>query len=172
MNFFKRLFGKKDAAPKEPLIFILLLSAPKALERDDLEGLARKAWLADFGPNNDRADFVYSGTPDSGFVLSPHGNAFIVFPLLRGVRMLTPPAQFPSTAAATAWASHTADVSIGIVHRWDKDEAKLRRYLTRLTAELIDGDCLALLHPASGRLVPADSTLAQQLRENPAQYFS
>src|SRR5690242_20612294 len=50
MNFFKRLFGKKADAPQESLIFILLLSAPKIFERDALEALARKAWLADFGP--------------------------------------------------------------------------------------------------------------------------
>lgn len=169
MNFFYRLFRKKD--DKAHFILVLLLRAPYLLDRSTLESAARTAWLDKFGANEDGSDFVCSGTSDSGFVLSPHGNAFLLLPTLRGVRKLGVPQNLADPGCSDAWAAYAADVSVGLVYSCETDRNRLRVYMATLTAELIDQNCLALVHPESGRIFAAHPGLSQELRERPAQFM-
>src|SRR5262245_11687946 len=165
LRVLKRLFGKADDDTVRQLILILLLDTPMKLDAQTMEVAARKAWVEAFGANDDGSPFVFSGTADSGFVLSPHGNAVLVFPTLRGVRNLDAPRN-ASSACAAAWAKYSADVSVGLAHAFETRTAALQKYIALLTAELIDTSCLALLHLASGRMYAADKELRQQLRDD------
>jgi hypothetical protein len=167
MNILQRLFGRKQA---EPDVLLILLSAPFRIECESLEAAAQRAWTPRFGANDDGNDFVVSGTPDSGFVLSPYGNAFIVFPTVRGIRNVATPRNLTEPGCSEAWTNYVADVSIGLVHNYENSVEKMRAYIATLTAELIDEKCLGLLQIANERVHVAKD-LAQQLRTNPRAFF-
>jgi hypothetical protein len=156
---------------KENFVLIILRKSPAKLDNAILETAAKRAWEKKFGLNKNNAGYVESGVPGVMSVLHAHGNAFMVLAGDRASRKLQPPTRCFPDAAKELWDQFTHDVSVSLVHDYDRDTARLGLYVARLTAALCDKSCLAIYHPTSQRLWQLDTALVQQLAKDPSSFF-
>lgn len=150
---------------------MVLRSAPADLRVETIEAAAQTAWSAKFGPNGDGSNYVERGLPGFTYVLQAHGNAFTIFGSKKGGRTWDPPLTFAPESAAALWGEYTHDLSVGVAHNYDTDQARLGGFVARLTAALCDDHSIAIFHPATRRFWMLDRSTVDQLVGNPDEFF-
>lgn len=171
-NWLKSLFGQRDADEREddgkPLIsLVLLLREPRYLDDDLLRQMVNKAWDIDLdGDDPDATDFVIGESP--AFIIQYKGRNFLVnnfaMPYVENVEEVAE--SINELRRRKAFAEHTAWLSVDLLGdaKGPEDLAKAYRRIGKLVAALADGDCLAILSPATNELIPYDAELDEKLR--------
>jgi hypothetical protein len=164
--------GSVDESAAREYLLVILRRSPAILTADILEAAARRVWENRFGLNTDGAAYVCSGSTGVGFVLEAHGNAFLVFQSDRNTRTLDAPREIHPPTAAHLWSEYSDDVSVGVVHNFDTEPAKLQAYVGSLAAALCDESTFGVFHLRSGQLWRLDRDLIETLAAEPAAFFS
>ena len=161
-----------NPSAKDRLVLIILRTTPATLDGKLIEAAASRAWEKKFGKNALRAPFLERGVPGIMCVLQAYGNAFMVLAGERKDRKLLPPERCFPDDAKSLWQRYTHDLSVSLVHDFEKDETRLGMYLGRLTASLCTKGAVAIYHPPTRRLWKLDQKLVEQLARKPATLFT
>jgi len=138
---------------KEPLSIVLLLRKPHLFTEDEMRLAAQRAYHTSFAGTDGSINCVAKAGIDPLLIAGPHLLKLFHYPHpyiddpSHNVKWL------PQAIQRKAWCEHTACVGVDYFNE-DVDLELAYSVLTKLAAEMLDGNCTAIYMPRDNRLIP------------------
>lgn len=174
--------GAEDSPSKPFISFVLLLAAPRQLTAAPLSKACSRAWGGGF-PTGDAGEDKPSAAPT--FVVGDSPLFFVKslealymvhnFPTPYDEDAGKTAESIPDLRVREAFRNHRAWLAVDLMTPFDPTRSQESHYpaIARLIAELAGDDCLAIVHPESGRINAWDDSLKAGLRgPAPLQEFA
>jgi hypothetical protein len=169
MNFttiFRRLVPLRwqRTTKGEPLSIVLLLRKPHYFEAEELRLAAERAWRTSFAGNEGSMHCVAQSGKATLLKAGPHLLSFLHS---RKPYFDNPKENIdwlPQLSQRQAWTEHSAWVAVDYLNR-DVDVELGYCVLSKLAAEILDGNCTGIYIPREGKLVPNDDSLYVELQK-------
>jgi hypothetical protein len=159
-RFIGPKFKRDD--PEMPICMVLLLRQPHTFSKEELTLAAEKAWERPFDNGDDSKFFVTQSGP---IAFMKVGKFMLHFPVQRRPYLEDPEkiAQgFAREELRNAWRQHRAWVSIDCMNRSEDVEMEYC-VIAKVTAELLDENCVGLFMPHERSFMTNDRGLREWL---------
>ncbi len=148
----------------EPLSIVLLLRTPHFFNAEELRLAAERAWRTSFAGGEGSMHCVAQSGKATLLKAGPHLLSFFYYPKPYVDKPKEQIDWLPEEAQRRAWIEHSACVGVDYLNR--KVDVELGYcVLSKLVAEILDGNCTGIYIPRESKLVPNDDSLYLELQK-------
>lgn len=174
MNLMNRMLGFQ-AAPEKPLIsLVMLLDGPRQVDDEQVRVAAAAAWTKHYGAG-DECSTVVGESPT--YVVASRNRSFVInnqpAPYVKDMQKAT--RHIASEQVRRAFLEHQAHLSVDLLRPQNPEGAEFvecMSLLGKLTAELVQDDCVLLVSPHTHQMRLCDLTVKERLNgANPFDAF-
>ena len=149
----------------EPLSMVLLLRKPHLFSAEELRLAAERAWHTSFaGKENGSKHCVVQSETVTLMKAGPHALNFFYYP----EPYIESPKEnvdwLPHPSQRQAWVNHSACVGVDYLN-YNVSVELGYCVLSKLVAEMLDGNCTGIYIPRESRLIPNDESLYLELQK-------
>lgn len=149
----------------EPLSMVLLLRKPHLFSADELRLAAERAWHTSFaGDEKGSMHCVVQSNTVTLMKAGPHGLNFFHYPEPYIENPRENVDWLPQPSQREAWMQHSACVGVDYLNDGISVELGYS-VLSKLVAEMLDGNCTAVYIPRERVLIPNDKSLYLELQK-------
>jgi hypothetical protein len=149
---------------KEALSVVMLLRLPHFFRKEELQEAAERAWRVSFTGGNASMYFVTQSGNTTFLKAGPHVLNFFHYPKPYIENPKDNIDWLPRVIQQRAWAEHAACVGVDYLNP-ETDVELAYCILSKLIAELLDENCVAIYIPRQSSLAPNDKSLYSELQK-------
>jgi hypothetical protein len=142
----------------------MLLRKPHVFTANELELAAERAWRISFADGKSSKHFVVKSGKSTFIKAGPHIISFFYYP---GPYIDNPKTNIewlPQASQQRAWSEHLFCIGVDYLSR-DVDVELGYCALSKLVAEILDGNCTGVYIPRESALIPNDETAYLELQK-------
>ena len=144
---------------------VLLLRKPHLFSAEELRLAAERAWHTSFaGEENSSKDCVVQSATVTLMKAGPHALNFFYYPEPYVENPKGSVDWLPHPSQRQAWANHAACVGVDYLN-YDVSVELGYAVLSKLVAEMLDGNCTGVYIPQQRSLIPNDESLYLELHK-------
>ncbi len=169
MNF-KAIFRKlipmrwQRTSKGEPLSMVLLLRKPHLFSAEELRLAAKRAWRISFTGGEGSIHCVEQVGEVTLLKAGPHVLNFFYYPEPYFENTKENIEWLPQVSQRQAWMQHSACIGVDYLNS-DVDVELAYCIISKLVAEMLDGNCTGIYIPRESRVIPNDESLYLELQK-------